>query len=221
MRTLIVFIACVALTFMLNSASARAAAISPGSGRSCSISALPFDTLRAPAGGGAQIQEIRVSDDCSITKFPARTLRAGTAAFAAFLAAHPQSSPRHDPECWSELDYQDCCGIDLSTTRLGFPYAFNYAAGQVTAVYPLDWNAAAAIDGWYKISESTTPYTGPLPYGQANASGTAEFAWIAGSFWHRHTNNNFVDGFGACWGYPGEQGSTVPGGKWVWGVWQP
>ncbi len=35
---------------------------------------------------------------------------------------------------------------------------------------------------------------------------------------HEHS---YVEGFGSCWGYPGEQGSTVPGGKWVWSTWQP
>jgi len=180
-----------------------------------------------PVGGGAQFQEITVNDDCSITKGSVQTLRAGTPEFGAFLAekqakgAVHRGSPIHDPECWSELDYQDCCNIDLSTTRLGFPYAYNSASRQVTAVYPLDFQAFNANDGWYKISQSSTQYSGPLPYGQANASGTAEFAWLFGSFWHRHTNNNYVDGFAACWGYPGEQGSTVPGGKWVWGTWQP
>lgn len=192
----------------------------------CDITALPFDELRVRGRGGAAIQEIVINSDCSVTKFPVKTLEPGTPEFDAFLAA--KQSPGHrsgrfplvDPTCWSELDYQDVAGLNLTTTRLGLNYSYNYAAGQVTAVYGQSWSTSAAIDGWYQIDQSLSPWTGPIPYGQVDEAGRASFAWVLGSFWHRHTNNNRADGFGTCSGWPYTEGSTVPGGRWAWAVWQ-
>ncbi len=109
---------------------------------------------------------------------------------------------------------------NLTQTRLGMPYLYDAGASQITTTYPLDWSTMAGTDGWYLIDQYTTPYSGPLPYGQINAYGQASFAWVAGSFWHQHQNNNYANGFGQCWGYPGQLGSTVPAGRWFWTVWQ-
>ncbi len=200
----------------------RSAAAEPA-GSGCNVK-MEFDDLRVDRHGGAKFQVITVNEDCTLTKGPVHFIQPGTLEFEQFLASKRQTAAAKkraaDPECWSELDYQDPIGLNLTLTRLGMPYSYNYAAGQVTAVYPLDWVASPAVDGWYLISQATTPYSGPLPYGQINTQGTAEFAWVAGSFWHRHTNHNSADGFGTCFGYPGEEGSTVPLGTWVWGMWQ-
>ena len=179
------------------------------------------DVLHAPAGGGARSQEIVVNADCSVTKGPVKTLLPGSPEFAAFIALRQgHANGRVDPTCWSELDYQDVAWANLTQSRLGMSYDYNYNAGQVTAVYPLAWSTMAAADGWYLAGQSTNPYTGPLPWGEISASGTASFAWLAGSFWHQGTNHDSANGFGQCWGYPDELGSTVPGGRWFFTVWQ-
>lgn len=191
--------------------------------------------LRIGPEGGAKIQEIIVNDDCSVTKGEVQVIEPGTAQFERFLASKGTTKankkhhggkpaagglPPGDPECWSELDYQDVAWANLTQTRLGMPYLYDPGASQIMATYPLDWLTMAGTDGWYLIDQYTTPYSGPLPYGQINAYGQASFAWVAGSFWHQHQNNNYANGFGQCWGYSGQLGSMVPAGRWFWTVWQ-
>ena len=130
------------------------------------------------------------------------------------------SSANIDPGCNSALDYEDVIGAILTSTWLDMSYGYNPSRGQVTSVGPYYYNAGAANDGWYIISTKLTPWRGPIPYGTVVSRYNGTFAWVFGSFWHSGTNNNFADGFGQCTGSPSESGSIVPGGKWVWGVWQ-
>jgi hypothetical protein len=110
--------------------------------------------------------------------------------------------------------------FDSSVLCTSEPYGYNYGAGQVTSVGPYYYSASAATDGWYIISTHLSPWSGPIPYGTITSSYNGTFAWLYGSFWHSGTNNNRANGFGVCDGWPSESGSTVPGGRWVWGVWQ-
>lgn len=188
--------------------------------KACHVS-FKGEDLKAPPGGGARIQTYTVNQDCSVTAGPVSTLKSGTPEFQAFRASHgPRRSGSVDPGCQSELDYDDFAGIILTYTWLDMNYAYNYGAGQVTSVGPYYYQASAANDGWYIISTSFSPWNGPIPYGTVTSSYNGTFAWVGGSFWHSGTNNNRADGFGQCDGWPNESGSTVPGGRWVWGVWQ-
>lgn len=110
-------------------------------------------------------------------------------------------------------------GAILTFTWLDMNWGYNYSRGQVTSVGPYYKNYGAATDGWYMISTHLTPWNGLIPYGTVQSSYNGTFAWVFGSFWHSGTNNNRADGFGVCDGWPNENGSTVPDGRWVWGVW--
>lgn len=177
--------------------------------------------LKAPTGGGASIQSYLVNPDCSVTAGAISTLKSGTPAFNSFRASFgANQSGIVDPGCNSGLQYVDVKGFILTYTWLDMNYAYNYGAGQVTSVGPYYYQASAANDGWYIISTHFSPWSGPIPYGTVTSSYNGTFAWLFGSFWHSGTNNNRADGFGQCDGWPNESGATVPGGKWIWGVWQ-
>lgn len=99
-----------------------ASAATPPEPQVCNV-ALQFDQLRVGRAGGAALQEIVVNQDCSVTKGPVRFIAPGTLAFEQFLASKRTTAAAKkraaDPECWSELDYQDNPGFDLTLTRLG------------------------------------------------------------------------------------------------------
>ncbi|SRR5712691_1926505 len=194
--------------------------VAAASAATCHVNFVGRD-LKAPVGGGANIETYTVTNDCSVTAGPVSTLKADTPEFRAFRTSYGlRKSGSIDPGCNSNLLYEDVAGIILTSTWLDMNYGYNYNAGQVTSVGPYYDSASAANDGWYIISTHLSPWSGPIPYGTVTSSYNGTFAWLYGSFWHSGTDNNRADGFGVCDGWPSESGSTVPGGKWVWGVWQ-
>ncbi len=225
LRALGTLLAAAALFFLASGPGTAALASGPGgASRACNVH-LRGDKLTAPRGGGAATQTYTVNNDCSISKAPVRILRAGTPEFQTFLQekrarAASVANTIIDPSCDSELDYQDVINANLTFTQVQQGYAYDPGAGQVVSLGGYYSHPAAAVDGWYFIRDSQGPWGGPIPYGTVTVSYYAEFAWVDGSFWHSHKNNNQFDGFGQCSGWPEENGSTVPGGHWTWGVWQ-
>lgn len=215
-KTLTAFIA-IGPLLLLGTPPVVAASPSP---KTCNVNFKGHD-LKAPPGGGASVEDYTVGNDCSVIAGPVRTLTKGSPEFLAFRTTHgSRKSGSIDPGCNSELDYVDVKGYILTFTWFSMNYGYNPGAGQVTSVGPYYRSAGAAIDGWYVISTHLSPWTGPIPYGTVTSSYNGTFAWVFGSFWHSGTNNNRADGFGQCDGWPNESGSTVPGGRWVWGTWQ-
>jgi hypothetical protein len=205
----------------LNYAPGEVAAI-----KACSID-ITGETLRVGPEGGAKMQTYVINEDCTVSKGEVVTLTAGTPEFAAFLASRQARSngvagllPADSASCNSDLDYTDLPGYILTYTQLWQGWLWDPYAGQVIWMGSYDAYKGASIDGWYFISDATYPYLGPLPWGTVVSAYYAEFAWIGGSFWHSHRNNNRMDGFGYCDGWPETQGSVVPGGSWVWTIWK-
>lgn len=177
--------------------------------------------------GGAATQVYTVNADCSVTKGPVQFFASGTPAFLAYVQERRSRAgmtgvgplTSQGASCNSELDYQDVAQLNLTWAQLWQGYSFDSSLGQVTSVGTYHYANGWASDGWYFIRQATYPYTGPIPWGTITSAYYAEFAWIGGSFWHSQQNNNQGDGFGQCTGWPTENGSIVPAGRWVWGTW--
>jgi hypothetical protein len=149
-----------------------------------------------------------------------RVLLKRTPEFNVFLAAKHVLGGPIDLTCGSILDFDDKAGYALTEAWLRQDYGHDPGAGQVAQLTNHDPQYSAAPDGWYGIDTTAYAWTGSLPYGQVTVAFQGHFAWTGGSFEHWQKNNNQMDGFGNCTGFPVYSGATVLFGYWTWSVYQ-